>query len=50
MKKFQAFERHLNFKVNATEDSHLLCSITISPFGQMADTKLDRMGCQADLG
>ena len=28
----------LNFKVNATEDSQLLCSITISPFGQMANT------------
>ena len=36
--KFQVFGRHLNFKVSATEDSHLLCSITISPFGQMANT------------
>lgn len=42
MKKFQMFGRHLNFKVNATEDNHPLCSITISPFGQMADTVLGR--------
>lgn len=40
VKKFQMFGRYLNLKVNATEDSHLLCSITMSPFGQIADTVL----------
>lgn len=47
--KFQMFGRHRNFKVTATKDSHLLCSITLSAFGQIGDTMLGGLGCQADL-
>lgn len=50
MKKFQMFGRHQNFQVTATKDSHLLCSITLSAFGQIGDTMLGGLGCQADPG
>lgn len=50
MEKFQILGKHQNFRVNAMEDSYLLCSIAGSPFGQIADAVLDVLGCQAYPG